>query len=93
MCQMLSGEPAPETGLMFNFLNMNDSTQTVSWLKSPTVLECPSQSTVLKLTKQLWSHVRMAVHTLPIQSAEGICREEWNKLPECRCDNPVKIIQ
>ena len=58
------------------------------WDKSLNVLECPSQSPDLNLIKHLWRDLKIAVQRQSpsnLTEHERICREEWKKVPKCRC--------
>uniref|UniRef100_A0AAZ3NS11 Tc1-like transposase DDE domain-containing protein n=1 Tax=Oncorhynchus tshawytscha TaxID=74940 RepID=A0AAZ3NS11_ONCTS len=52
------------------------------------LLEWPSQSPDLNLIEHLWKDLKIAVQRHSpsnLTELEGICREEWAKLPKYRC--------
>ena len=60
------------------------------WLqdKSLNILEWPSQSQDLNPIEHLWIGLKIAVQRCSpfyLTKLEKICREEWEKLPKCRC--------
>jgi transposase len=79
---------------MFTFQPDNNPKHTAKtmqeWLrdKSLNVFEWPSQSPDLNPIEHLWRDLQIAVQRHSpsnLTDLEKICREEWEKLPKCRC--------
>jgi hypothetical protein len=81
-------------GRRLAFQQDNDPTHTAKTTqkrlrdKSLNVLQWPSQSLDLIPIKHLWRDLKIAVQQCSssnLTELERICREEWEKLPKCRC--------
>ena len=81
-------------GLRFTFQQDNNAKHTAKtkqeWLqdKSLNVPEWPCQSPDLNPIEHLWRDLKIAVQRRSpsnLTELERICREEWEKLPKCRC--------